>query len=792
MKTKISLKRAIQASVLILVFLSLISVWPMKLVRPWQYLGDANEDSTSIVAEEGTILQQFIPVNDYLRTISFYVYNEDLTEAAVYVRLFDCNLNVLDYSEITLNSKNTPGLCTVSLRGDWKGGEIYYFSIECPGTELLISRQDGVNLDVRYGYRVFFTRMQYLLIGFGLFLFGAGVVLVTELIFRKKKERKVDTDYVLRLPAAVLVTGASLFAAYHVFTGRLASELTDVIFYEIGIALFLTFSLYCLFHKRPETEERVISFTECIAKLPGILQSLAFAGVMLGCVRYVNALYLYGQKTASNLTLACFALAILCSFTGKELFNIYQLVYVVLASVSGIIYCIGQNTDVESLTIARGTVIVWFLWGMILLNVLYHIGKSIREKKHVLKKVSPVYTVMLLLLLLVFIRNRNGKTWPVVLLLLWGLFACRVLFRDGREQYLSSFVKGVFIHFTGISIYAWLHRPFHFYMHTRYSGVFHTVTSAAVYDSFVLVLALGVFLLKYAKTKKLSSCLTEIWVLGLSAGFLLLTASRTGLFAAGIVGFLLWIVTSFTEYKDGILRAFLRLGIVAVITAGFFVGTFTACRIIPAVCSDPMTYEIEWFRDSIKKGEEWNSFRYVTVRKFLAVFDAKLTYYDKKPIPTGEGTVQKSDNGSDYYSPELTDEKEGIGGNADYSNGRMDIYKKYLSLLDWKGHKDVSVMGDNGKMIAHAHNAYIQVAYDFGIGAGIYFLIFCVVFGIRSILYYRTHRGETAGIIPVTIIGIFGVCGLVEWVMLPYIPTGFALFFVLTLLVPKIKETKEL
>ena len=96
------------------------------------------------------------------------------------------------------------------------------------------------------------------------------------------------------------------------------------------------------------------------------------------------------------------------------------------------------------------------------------------------------------------------------------------------------------------------------------------------------------------------------------------------------MGFLLWIVTSFTEYKDGILRAFLRLGIVAVITAGFFVGTFTACRIIPAVCSDPMTYEIEWFRDSIKKGEEWNSFRYVTVRKFLAVFDAKLTYYDKK------------------------------------------------------------------------------------------------------------------------------------------------------------------
>ena len=51
---------------------------------------------------------------------------------------------------------------------------------------------------------------------------------------------------------------------------------------------------------------------------------------------------------------------------------------------------------------------------------------------------------------------------------------------------------------------------------------------------------------------------------------------------------------------------------------------------------------------------------------------------------------------------------------------------------------------------------------------------------------------EHAGIVPVAVIGVFGICGLVEWVMLPYIPTGFALFFVLILLMPKIKDTKDL
>ena len=429
---------------------------------------------------------------------------------------------------------------------------------------------------------------------------------------------------------------------------------------------------------------------------------------------------------------------------------------------------------------------------MVAVNVLYHLFLNIRRKRNIFKDISPVYSIMLLLLLAEFIRSRNGKQWPVTWFILWLLFALRLLDRGGRERYLGNFVNGVFLHFTGICIYAWLHRPFHFYTHTRYPGVFHTVTSSAVYDCFVLVLALSVFLVKYARTKKISLCLKELWVFGLAGGFMLLTASRTGLYAAAVLAGLLIVVTSFTEFKDGILKALLRTGLLLLTLAGFFVGTFTACRIVPAVYNKPQTFEIEWFQDSIKEGEDWNSFRYITVRKFLAVFDAKLTYYDKEHTAQEDAASETQEGVTGFSSPELTEEKEGIGGNTDYTNGRMEIYRKYLSLLNWKGHSDVAVQGDNGKMIAHAHNAYIQVAYDFGIGAGIYFLLFCVVFGIRSIYYYSRHKGEKAGIVPVAVIGVFGICGLVEWVMLPYIPTGFALFFILVLLMPKIKDTKDL
>ena len=790
------MKRAVQATICILVFLAVLSVWPMKLVRPWQYMGRVDEESQAITANEGTVLQQFIPVNDCLRSLSFYVYNEDTADIdgkALYFRLFDANLNKLEYSTFVLSEVNIPGMFTIPMRGEWKAGEVYYFSIECPGAELLLSSEDGLNIDILYGYRVYFTAKQYLLIGGCILFVGALLLLLAELVFHKKKEKTVSIGMLWRLPAGVMATAGALFAAYNVFPAkRLATETADIVFYELGILLFLTFTLYCLFRKREPAVEKKISLNDCLDKVPDIFQSVSFAGVMLGCVRYLNALSTFDQKSAGNITIACFALAILCSFAKEELFNVYQPVYIVLAAVAGIWYYMHQGVDEESLILARGTAVAFALWGMVAVNVLYHLFLNIRKKRNIFKNISPVYSIMLLLLLAEFIRSRNGKQWPVIWACLWILLALRLLDRGGRKRYLSNFVNGVFLHFVGICIYAWLHRPFHFYTHTRYPGVFHTVTSSAVYDCFVLVLALAVFWVKYARTKKISLCLKELWVFGLAGGFMLLTASRTGLYAAAALAVMLIVVTSFSEFKDGILKALLRTGLLLLTLAGFFVGTFTACRIIPAVYNKPQTFEIEWFQDSIKEGEDWNSFRYITVRKFLAVFDAKLTYYDKGHT-VQEDTVSETQEGvTGFSSPELTEEKEGIGGNADYTNGRMEIYKKYLSLLDWKGHSDVAVQGDNGKMIAHAHNAYIQVAYDFGIGAGIYFLLFCMVFGIRSIYYYSRHKGEKAGIVPVAVIGVFGICGLVEWVMLPYIPTGFALFFVLVLLMPKIKDTKDL
>ncbi len=784
---KISLKRAVQGSILILAFVMLLCLWPIKMIRPWQYIGTANPDSQAIEYNEGMVMQQFIPVNDYLRSLGLYLYNEDVKNqesATMYVRFFDANLNKLDEKKFDLQKETIPGICTIPLRGTWKEGEVYYFTIESPDTELLMSREDGVNLDVLYGYRALCSRNQYLL--YGLIILAGAAVLVglTELIFRKNK-KQVYVDFAPRMAAGILAIVAGLWAAIQVFPlQRFTDKPLDIIVYELGIVLFVFFTLLALWGKKEREERLQFRMKDIWRQVSMFLQALCFTGVMLGCVRYLNALSVYDQSTALNITLLCFGLAIICDFKKKELINWNNGIYLAL-TIGYAVYCIEEFIgDAQEMEVYVGRMLWMGIWGLVALNVI----EALADKVFKRRRLSIVYGLMILVLWILFVVNRFTKVWPLQLLVLFGLFALRLVLKGGRDRYLTSFVRGVFIHFVGISIYAVLYRVFHFYMLVRYAGVFHTPTAASVYYGFVYVIALSVFLLRYAKERSLKTCKVELCMMALSNGYLFLVSSRTGLYAMCIVAALLFVVTIFTEYRDGFLRMMKRLGIILLSAVCGLLVTFTASRLVPAIVSKPMYYEIELFWDSIKEGEEWDSYRYVTVERFLAVWDSKFSFLVEDDINKHQEENAGSFGADSSHEVGNPYAMEGLEVDKNYTSGRNVIFKEYWDLLDWEGHKDVGIDLPNGKKAVHAHNAFLQTAYDFGIGTGIYFIIFCLIAGIRTIIYYKNCGKNVYGAVPVAVMGIFAVCGMVEWVVIPYIPTGFAFFFMAALMVPSLKE----
>ncbi len=759
MQLSITLKRAIQSAILILMLLSIVLVWPMKLFRPWQYTGETDKNATSIILNESTIMQGFIPEKPGLSNVSFYIYNEDEPEYAegmLDFRVFNENLQKMDEKSFRISDLKLPGMLTVKFRDALVPGKTYYFSIENPGNSLLFSMSDGMNLDARYGYHTFFTKGQYALYGLAVFLVGSLLVILCEILL-KKNRRIVKLDFGFRLALSALVLISALWAAVNVFPGmKFTRNLTDIIFYEIGIVLFAALALFGLLYKRDLPANDIISYSELKMKIPGLLQTLAFAGVMAGCVNYVNALYTYQQQVARNQVLICFALAIIFGYSRKELLNWYNISYLIPTIGIGIYYLIQHDFDAEQFAVARGTVCYYILWGIVVMNTIRLLIT------HKWCKLFIPYTIAFVLLIAEMVRSRNTRIWPIYIAVFFGMFLIRVMAKGGVSQYLERFSNGVLIHFVYISFYAFLHRPFHFYLYIRYPGVFHTVTVTSVYLFFVLMLSIAKFLSAYREKGRLRFAMKELWLMGMATAFLLMTVSRTGFLSAVILCPLTFIVTAYAEFKDGLKGAMKRLAVFFIAGIGFFFILFTTCRIVPAVVEKPFTYDIEHFIDSIKPGEEWDSYRFATVRRFFGFADAKLTYYNSDTV--------------------LTHDEQSLGATTDYSNGRLDIYKAYLQALNWKGHDNLSLVSEDGEIMIHAHNSYLQAAYDFGLGAGIYFLLFCMFAGIRVILYYVRHLGERTNLIPATIVGAFGVCGVVERVFFPFIPLGFAFLFILTLM----------
>lgn len=110
-------------------------------------------------------------------------------------------------------------------------------------------------------------------------------------------------------------------------------------------------------------------------------------------------------------------------------------------------------------------------------------------------------------------------------------------------------------------------------------------------------------------------------------------------------------------------------------------------------------------------------------------------------------------------------QKEEETGLDQYTNGRLSIYKTYLTHLNWKGHDRMGAEAPNGEILVHAHNTYLQVAYDHGILTGGVFLLW-VIFGIVSSALYEKRFQEKMRVagLPLALFLAFAFAGVSEWV----------------------------
>ncbi|MCR5692038.1 MAG: hypothetical protein K6G62_07455 [Eubacterium sp.] len=122
---------------------------------------------------------------------------------------------------------------------------------------------------------------------------------------------------------------------------------------------------------------------------------------------------------------------------------------------------------------------------------------------------------------------------------------------------------------------------------------------------------------------------------------------------------------------------------------------------------------------------------------------------------------------------------ENTRGLNSLTTGRIDIYKGYMSKLNYAGHKNVSLVV-NGKKKAHAHNNWLQFGYTYG-GIGMLFYGIITVLGLGfSLKFYIKNRRRDASyafMIPAIMIS-FVVATIAECLFLPFeVFPAFAFWF---------------
>jgi hypothetical protein len=238
--------------------------------------------------------------------------------------------------------------------------------------------------------------------------------------------------------------------------------------------------------------------------------------------------------------------------------------------------------------------------------------------------------------------------------------------------------------------------------------------------------------------------------------------------------------------KKNILKA-IAIWIMAVIIC--LPPVFFIQRTVPALVNEPYTYSLEKdFPQQVARGRNTSSYRYIRIGRFIELFADHvlsidlsqnkelyniLVPYEADELPD-EITryyinLSNTDNPAD--TGQMTQEADSDNEAAEafdilnaYSNGRVYIYQQYLAELNMTGHQEMSFEMANVSDPGHAHNTYIQFAYDRGLVAGALYIVVIGVAFVRGLIYFRRNsEGDFINAaFPVLIIVAVALLGLVE------------------------------
>ena len=698
-------------------------------------------------------------------------------------------------------------------------GSLYYNWQEIPGRHLAAV----------YNYRIPLHKGLSLIAIAVILALGAIVLTATELYFKKYPERNTISTVERTVRIAANPVAAVIFAALilMVFPLKLFDKRAiDIVFYEIGLFITAGITFYAINH-RSVRREVGISFWQNIEgkdRVSYILMMFSIAMAIWYACGYMNDLYDIYHLLSQRKIIIWLLVLMLFTFSLKELIAPVNVIWVIAGSIIGYIYYKGnvlaateKEYDLHNAAL-KYLIIIVVLAGVVAIGTIRTATARFKEKnsKHQIIATKGMslklsrFGSLIILQLALMIVFRNTRTWAIILAAVFAALYVRMLFFRGYKDWYKILSGGLMMNFAISLGFSLLHRYFPAYVSGRFAFIFHTVTVTAEYLTFMgaaatvmLVIKIVAFPVRLPLTDLFKSAWKETVFFGWVMSYAIFTVSRTA-YVAIIVCMLAVILVVAIRNKGRIVRI---IGVMLVSVLLCFPAAFTLQRIVPAIVADPVFYVIDDADPLVRGGASWGNTNFMCVERFANLFASKIlgveigdyTYpndefnYDKNGKPlldiygypideaveeiyTGKSIIAEPIGGflvaASLTRAELFMLLDDLNGYVDQnsridviSNGRITIFKSYLKELNINGHETMGAMLPNGEIALHAHNTYIQMAYDHGMIVGAVFVLLIlagIISGLK--LYLAKEKEEPLTLLSFAITVGFAVAGMTEWV----------------------------
>ncbi len=823
MNQKIKISVGIKYCIMGIAILVFLLVWPFGVIHRTE-VSKSDEVILQVsdpISVEHNGTQMFIAEGNYLKSVKLYVSN-DMQGEIITFRVYDGAYKQLWETFYTVDEKATfPGFIKIDIEMETQEGLEYYYTVEGLTKDLELYYEDtnastsfangtylyggeempGINLIIRYVYTKNFVWWAVLLWALALLIFSKGACVIVDFCFKTKaKEKEITLQKLIQTVANPIVAAGTLCMLFLIFPGKVFGVgAVNYGFYYIGIAVIAFFLFYGINYKR-KTMEPLITKNVIKAEWTNWLMAMAFAKVLWSCYEYLNGLYNIHHSYAACKMLTWFGIVLLCTFGKEYLWKVWNLVYLAGALVFRYFYIrpyLGMEEQEELYRLQAWVIIVGVF---LIIQILISLGRIFTKKEKVNAKICLPYACLLGVWMVLMVAFRNKRAWIVLMAVMFGVFYYCIWRWKEREKLLAVFCNGVILNFLYMVMYCLMHRPYLRFRHNRFGMGFHTVTMTGYYLALVTAAIMVKLLIRYRKNRRWMDCYKELGLLGVANAYLFLTLSRTGYLAAVLMQLFMLVFVSCVWEKKKLLGILTTASLAAGSVIVAFPAVFTAQRILPAICNDPIYSEVEVWEYVIEKGDKMDSELYIDITAFMKVMGNKLFGMETGNISLSSVKERIREEAQylcltanpvyvkkDLY---LLASEADMYEKTDISNGRFEIFKSYIQYWNMTGHEEMGVPLEDGTIAVHAHNTYLQMIHDNGILTGLVFVLLGVVsFFMALIRYQREKREDSYLLLTIAVIIAFASAGMVEWIFQICNFFGIAILVVITPLLFKQTES---